>query len=137
MGREVKYRAWDTELKHMIVDSPISMAGIMSNHIRKAYDPNGKIIGEQYVVMQCTGLTDKHDKEAYRDDIISYPGSDYIGVIRFGEYRDNDMRTGGHIGFYVDWLIDGLLLRKDLGYWLNVSEVIGNIHQNSELLEAK
>jgi len=70
---------------------------------------------------QYTGLHDKNGKEIYEGDILEY--HDGTGV------RDRDK---------VEWLIDGwycaqpmhtLFLHK---YW----EIIGNIYENPELLEA-
>ena len=79
---------------------------------------------------QFTGLTDKNGKRVSEHDVIKHDFGDEIGVIRYGEYR------GGHVGFYVDWVRGTVseLLRKDLAYWMKIVEIIGNIHDNPELL---
>ena len=89
-------------------------------------------------VGQYTGKCDKAGTRAFEHDCIQELNGDAIGVIRYGEYRNpfDDLSTC-HIGFYVDWISgeNKDVLRKDLGYWLNLVEIIGNIHDNPELLE--
>ena len=89
-------------------------------------------------VGQFTGLTDKNGKRAFEHDVIKHHFWDEIGVIRYGEYRNpfGDDSHGGHVGFYVDWVsgTEPGLLRKDLAYWMKIVEILGNIHDNPELL---
>lgn len=91
-------------------------------------------------VGQYTGKTDKYNAIIFEDDIIraNYDGS--VGVIRFGEAVGVCPGNACHVGFYIDWQgEDKDYLRADLGYWASRSdvEVIGNIHDNPELLEDK
>lgn len=94
-------------------------------------------------VGQYTGLADKNGKKIFEGDIVrdkSLPIVCGIGVIEFGDY---EMRMNSslindnysyHIGFYVKWI--GIVdYRKDLAFWHNKIEVIGNIHDNPELLK--
>ena len=134
MGRVVKYRAWDTELKYMIVDSKISMAGIMSNHIKQVHDPNGRITGAQYLVMQFIEIHDKNDNEIYEGDIVKIFTTKWIICevkIEFGIpilYSDEFDDSYENVSEY---------LQTDGDYaWIGC-EIIGNIHQNIELLEVE
>ncbi len=82
---------------------------------------------------------DVNGKPAFVGSIIKELLGDTIGVIRFGEYRQawGDDEHTTHVGFYVEWLggtIHASMLRKDVGYWLNLVPVIGNIHDHPELL---
>ena len=90
-------------------------------------------------VGQYTGLSDKAGREAFEHDIIKHHFGDEIGVIRYGKYTNpfGDDCHGGHVGFHIDWVAGSCpdCLRKDLGYWMQVTEIIGNIHDNPELLE--
>ena len=80
---------------------------------------------------QYTGIRDMHGKPIYEGDAIPYHfNHNTVGVVKYGEYHnpfDSD-NHGGHVGFYLDWFEPDSLLRADLGYWIKVSEVIGNIH---------
>ena len=82
----------------------------------------------------CTEYV-KDNKYVYEGDIIKEEfGS--IGLIKFGKYSNvNDSPKTEHYGFYIEWK-DGELLRKDIGYWMNLdtTKVIGNIIDNPELL---
>ena len=89
---------------------------------------------------QFTGYCDKNCRLAFLGDILSHcSGLDY-GVIRYGEYS-NPFSPGQHIGFYVEWVFgeDKDELRKDLGYWLRAgtAEIVGNIHDNPELIQER
>ena len=94
-------------------------------------------------VGQYTGLTDQNGKKIFEGDIIKYEPEDpamFVGVVKFGEYSpDGGALHATNIGFYVEWLEhDGKrpYLRKDLGFWAKFRkiEIIGNIHDNPELL---
>lgn len=75
-----------------------------------------------FVIEQCTGLKDKNGKLIYEGDIVSYkvPSGKYNGVVRW------DKNTGG-------WLksTGGDALHT----YIKTVEVIGNIHENKELLK--
>lgn len=105
--------------------------------------PPANIVGYDIspdTVGQYTGLTDKNGVKIFEDDCIRVLGEDTIGVIRYGKYRnpfDGGNPSETNIGFYVDWVSRRYkdILRKDLGYWNDKVEIIGNIHDNPELLE--
>ena len=82
-------------------------------------------------VGQYTGLKDKNGKDIYEGDIITY--TDVFGVIRYNEVLFNNGSFGINI-FGKDWsefvTMDGLLNEADF-------YLIGNIHDNPELLEGK
>lgn len=97
-------------------------------------------------VSQFAGLTDKNGKKIFDGNIIRYaPGEEpaiFIGVVKRGEFSPDGLgeHHATNVGFYVKWLNqDGkhVLLRKDIGFWAKFREieVIGNIHDNPELLE--
>ncbi|HHL0886077.1 TPA: YopX family protein [Streptococcus agalactiae] len=82
---------------------------------------------DDYILMQSTGMFDKNGVEIFDGDIvlttrlIDYTYKNFKGVVKMLEGR---------------WLID---TRKDaVGLWTEVdeNEAIGNIYQNSELLES-
>lgn len=98
-------------------------------------------------VGQLTGLTDKNGKKIFEGDIIQYSIEEdqavFVGAVKFGEFNpDGGALLNTNVGFYVE-LVDQegkrTYMRKDIGYWVKFRgvEVIGNIHDNPELLEVK
>ena len=107
--------------------------GTIVKHGDEQYSVDPETVG------QFTGLTDKNGKKIFEGDILSGTnpdGSIILGVVRFGECE-----SGGsyHVGFSLDWFGKYYAgwLRCDLGFWIKFREieVIGNIHDNPELLE--
>ncbi len=97
---------------------------------------NSTITGKR----QFTGLKDKSGKEIYEGDLFNdVLKSNKNGIVKLGEYKHcfdkSEISFGGHIGFYVDWGDSGLSPRKDLKFWSNHSEVIGNIYMNPDLIK--
>jgi len=122
--REIKFRAWDKENKKMLVQSPY-----MSFHLFHI-TPNGHVYKQgkiqDYILLQYTGLKDKNGKEIYEGDIV-----------RFFDipYGQDD----------VDFIEDIVVVQFEKGRFhkadrcwrdfKNAGEVIGNIYENTELLE--
>lgn len=85
---------------------------------------------------QYTGLADKNGVKIFEGDIIRDTGEcalDNPGIVEWSNARDNYTY---HCGFRVDWQ-EPITRRSDLSYWAyqKAIEVIGNIHDNHELLE--
>ena len=82
-------------------------------------------------VGQCTGLKDKNGKLIFKGDIVSDKESGLFGKV-ISATTENGF--DGMAGFMVDDVDDGL--QNYNGFWYLV-EVIGNIHDNPELLEVE
>lgn len=84
---------------------------------------------------QYTGLLDNQGNKIFEGDIIRVKDefTDEIGIIEFGKYA-----FSGDYGYYVNWC-KATDFRNELAYWVTCRglEVIGNIHDNPELLEVE
>lgn len=105
--REIKFRAWDKTLK-------------VFNDAGYELDCDGRmIVQDDCVLMQYTGLKDKHGREIYEGDIVSTANGD-LSV----KFYDG--------GFMADR--DGHFDRLQ-AHLTKTWEVIGNIYENPELLK--
>lgn len=85
--------------------------------------------------------TDKNGTKIFEGDIVKNDWCFLRGysVVKFGQYKTLDMGSEyqqGHLGFYLEHIheVDKKTTRKDIMYFANKCEVIGNIHDNPELL---
>ena len=85
-------------------------------------------------VGQYTGLKTKNGKRIFEGDIIRYETA--IACVHFGTYPSSFERPDTRVGFYLEWMVD-CMFRIDLAFWAiqREVEVIGNIHDNPELLK--
>lgn len=113
-----KFRAWDKETKTMN-----GMAEIYRNRNQEIeLHPRD----ENIVLMQSTGLKDKNGKEIFEGDILTSQNYPVKGVVEF--------RTD--LGLWVHYL-KGYNYFEYLGNVAGSKEIIGNIYENSELLEVE
>ncbi len=124
--REIKFRQWLSLRNYMHYGIGVIEEGNWAGPVSCVFN--------QDPIMQFTGLFDKNGKEIYEGDVVSsifakgienYE-AELIGVV---VYRDcyftiDRKKNNGHIP-WVDWPTE---------YFENC-EVIGNVWENSELLE--
>lgn len=130
MQSRFKFRAWNVCKNKYFTDDEICIdTGGVSN---SAYDliKRGHPF---YSVEQCTGLKDKHGKLVYEGDILSIspdpqPRDCYKVFWQDNECQFQALAYDGS-NTYVR-VLNELLEKDDM-------EIIGNIHENPELLEDK
>lgn len=103
---------------------------------RRSYNDDIEVIPE--TVGQYTGLKDKNGKRIFEGDIISATTIDEkeerLADIRYGEFYDcnaNDL----FLGWYVCVEGDCISMLQNDKEILKISKVIGNKHDNPELLK--
>ena len=125
MNNRLKFRVWDKDRKCFFNDDEVVIY------------PNGEVsfFNADYdfaeiVVNQCTGLKDKNGKLIYEGDIIQ---TDYNGV-----ELDKYIYRWESPAFYVEPIEKGKPTGSHYYHYAVCPErstVIGNIHQNPELLK--
>ena len=132
--REIKFRLWNTAKKMWCPDD--------QDIIYNEDDVSFNLYGDrpEAIIMQYTGLKDRNGKEIYEGDIL-----------RFTEV-DEDSAWGAEKTYitqvkWIDELADWRVIfpsgrRTELHCILQIpcfydQEIIGNVHENPELLETK
>jgi len=114
MNRTIKFRAWDKDKKRFW--SQEEMTKIGGFYYCYGVEPEP----DEFDLMQFTGLLDAKGKEIYEGDIV-----------------DGTLDVGMENGCTEDFRAP--VVWSDMGYWdigapASEVEIIGNIHENPELL---
>ncbi|MGF7259360.1 hypothetical protein E3O52_11550 [Enterococcus faecium] len=124
-----KFRAWYTPFKGKTIGQEMKygQAGRLITHAEMAPD--------KYVLMQSTGLKDKNGVEIFEGDVVS------VSVRNGFDYLDNkvcivknSIDYSGLVCSTVDEDLEYQIFNTEL-FEEYTYEVIGNIWENSELLE--
>ena len=125
--REIKFRAWDKKRKEML-HKPI---------LFPKREGGGQAVsgnGNQYELMQFTGLKDKNGKEIYEGDIVKW--GHHCEWCKEEPIRIAEVQFAPDIQFktliYDEPFRFGSFAYKDTYKHL---EIIGNIYENPELLK--
>jgi len=159
MKREIKFRAWHKYERKLCDIKTLTDKGAFLVGVSKGKDTlmdGGKQIiiapndgrfcdNDEIELMQYTGLKDSNGKEIYEGDIVTF--YDFFGGKFYayaGEWEEEYEDMTGDIIFNIgDFCIqhhghavitDAIPLSQIIGY-INY-EVIGNIHENPELIKS-
>lgn len=123
--REIKFKYWNgKEMKN--ADTIHSWNDMGGADTSKAWDGD---IHDYFDLIQYTGLKDKNGKEIYEGDIVKY-----------GSNHPNIEKSLGKVIFYrgsfkLDYGSNRVRIYDGIDWAEEEMEIIGNIHENSELLK--
>lgn len=123
-----KFRAWTEEGKVMYYDVyPFKDDTLLLSYDEIAFD---EVSASDFILMQSTGLKDKHKKEIYEGDIVRFTLTDGFNYVT----NEDGVVTYKLGAFYVvndltEYLISDINTNK--------VEVVGNIYNNPGLLEGE
>jgi len=144
MNREIKFRAWSKSRNKMLQPGDTTPVFWPSLRLCEYNDYGSQVTLE---IMQFTGLQDKNGKDIYEGDIVktSFNKHWWIFVIKSvgGYFGDNlyaielYANTSTHEDQYTYEVTTESEGRREPCYGGRSSEIIGNIHENPELLESQ
>lgn len=141
--REIEFRVWDNQEKVYLNKKDIAIDNLGNIFVFEVCDDNDADLwhvrilsdpdNERYILEENTGLTDKNGRDIYEGDIVSV--------------RDSPVDTEDEKGVcFVAWssVLAGFILKGSDAYKFDeqlLSDlkliVIGNIHEDYDLLEEK
>lgn len=124
--RELKFRAWVND--HWVDWIPTCKT--LGAYNASVIDTDGYTFEEDnpFIVEQYTGLEDKNGKEIYEGDIVKWTNG--LGETMLYEVYFNECRAT----FLLNPLVNGEMIEGMSDKKTPYIEVIGNIHENPELI---
>lgn len=127
--REIKFRVWDGYKMHYPPVVEIGVCGVNGLTSASFQSENGGYTTSAYV-MQFTGLHDKNGKEIYEGDVVRHPDGSVFCVV----WSSSDCAFRAWYPTDPKYIMSSIMLqigKKGLAI------VIGNIHDNPELMESE
>lgn len=131
--REIKFRFWHNLQKEMMVGGihdgmMIDLRGNIGH-----YEDDGNFQKEDGILMQFTGLKDKNGNPIYEGDLYQ------VAKNKVYEVKYSEGITSNHEWFGGCFLLHGLFAGSETAfpfdeYAMAHGEVIGNVHENPELI---
>lgn len=132
--RKPKFRAWSNENNRYCDFVTLDESGRWIGWIKSS---GVYLTTVDIILEQCTGLKDKNGKDIYEGDVVKVNDDFDKYGLNAGEIYEVYFNAGG---FRCKPKYESSITRGDKGFWIddgNDYEVIGNVHQNDDLLEDK
>lgn len=121
MTDRFKFRIWDKPLKKYMTLNEFRLMNIEFTFNRETKESEIEFDKERYIVEQCTGLKDKNGKLIYEGDWLKTKDGYYCYVVWYD-------------GFWWVKSLPSEAMDLEHSEFYKECEVIGNIHENKELL---
>ena len=144
--REIKFRAWDNLEKDYLNEEDIAIDNLGNIFIFERYDNNDSDLwytrllpdldNKRHVIEQYTGLKDKNGTEIYEGDIVEVKHSDWTEpTIHVVKWCGDEKYPAFNLKPELDEEANSIALVAQSDFFS--VKVVGNIHENSELMEER
>lgn len=131
--RELKFRIWNIN-KYIFDSVEENIVLGLNGHLYGSLDDGRLYVLDKnnYIIEQYIGLTDKNNKPIYEGDILKLTGEYDGGVHNWHKIGDTKYSLVDDYEYWIYWTSEADL-KEDFNQ--KEREVVGNIHENPELLE--
>lgn len=143
MNDRFRFRAWDKSFNKYCENVIVSTINEEITVYGRLVNGRTQLIPNSHVVLeQCAGLKDKNGLLIYEGDIVLFKSAfdkeESFAEIKFGKADGYECFYPKWHGEYIEETKYNPGWRKDIHYWIEHQiEVVGNIHENPELLEVQ
>jgi phage uncharacterized protein TIGR01671 len=141
MNDRFRFRVWDKSFHKYCENVIVSTINEEITVYGRLVNGRTQLIPNSHVVLeQCTGLKDKNGRLIYEGDILEFDlsiptnGGHHRGIVYWKNQNNLIVWMISSLKHTGSWDIRQIAHPND---WMTWAEVIGNIHENPELLEDK
>ena len=144
--REIEFRVWDNQEKVYLNKKDIAIDNLGNVFVFEGCNDNDSELwyarilvdpdNERYIIEQLTGLTDKNGKDIYAEDIVEVKHSDWTEpTIHVVKWCGDEKYPAFNLKPELDEAVNSIALVAQSDFFS--VKVVGNVHENPELMEEK